>query len=214
MRHPGAIFSEFRDDESGNAAIELLLCLPILVWALLSTIVYFDAYHDEAISTRAGLTIADMFSREDAPVDSDYMNGAHALLTSLTGVTDRTSTADTYEGSKLRVTVYEYVQANDVFRVIWSENIGFGVNYTDANLANLRSALPDIADGDTAILVETTTTYNAPFAVSISPFIVPNLDGVEFKTFTVISPRFAESICWDRAGDDDLCRLSNVTPAT
>lgn len=208
----GVILQKFREDESGVAAIELLICVPILVWALLSTIVYFDAYHDEAISTRAGLTIADMFSREDSAVDSDYMDGAHGLLTSLTGVTDSAATDGIYEGSKLRVTAYEYVLDEDVFKVIWSENIGFGSNYNDSDLVRLRPALPDISDGDTAILVETTTTYSAPFSVTISPFIVPNLDGVEFNTFTVMSPRFAESICWDVSGGDDLCRLSNLAP--
>ncbi len=193
---------EFRDDESGVAAIELTLCIPILVWALLSTMVYFDAYHHEAISTRAGLTIADMISREsgvDGVITPTYMNGAREVLRTLT---------ETENNPDLRVTVYQYRQTENDYRVVWSKNRGYGQNYNNPRLDLIRARLPDLADGDTAILVETRTKYNAPFSVTISPFIVPDLDGIEFNSFTVIRPRFQGTVCWKQdAGAAPECYL-------
>ncbi|WP_342078658.1 hypothetical protein [Yoonia sp. SS1-5] len=192
----------FRDDESGNAAIEILFCVPIMVWALLSTMVYFDAYHDEAISTRAGLTIADMVSREDAPITPSYLNATRQLLRSLT---------ETENNPDFRITVFEYREPQDDYRVVWSRNRGWGQNYNDARLALVKDRLPMMADATNAILVETRTTYNAPFSVTVAPFMVQNLEGVEFNSFTVISPRFASSICWQQSDDSEPdCNLSDL----
>ena len=70
-------------DETGIASVELMLSVPILVWALLSTHVYFQAFRAEAISTRAGLTIADMYSRR-AGVNAEYVAGSYELFKVLT----------------------------------------------------------------------------------------------------------------------------------
>lgn len=187
----------FQEDESGNASIELLLCVPMLVWAMLSTMVYFDAFHHEAISTRAGLTIADMISREDdTNIDNAYLDGARNVLRTLT---------ETEGSPDLRVTVFRYRATEDDYRVVWSRNRGYGQNYNNARLALIRNQLPILADGARALLVETRTQYNARFSVSISPFLVPNLEGVEFNSFTVISPRFGPTICFERNDGVELC---------
>ncbi len=195
----------FQNDESGNAAFELLFCVPIMVWALLSTMVYFDAFHDEAISTRAGLTIADMLSRETANITPEYMANLGDLLQSLT---------ETEDNPELRVTVFECFKANpeDDCRhdLIWSENVGMGSNNTNATLAELANRLPMMANNDKAILVETETDYNAEYTVSISPFIVPNLTGVTFSSFTVISPRYESSVCWEVSPSDSLCDVDDL----
>lgn len=192
---------DFSRDESGNAAVELLLCVPIMVWALLSTMVYFDAFHDEAISTRAGLTIADMFSRESANITPEYLSNARRLLRTLTET-------DTDPG--LRVTVFRCFKNDPTdadedcrYNVVWSRNRGLSPNHNNTRLRALSAGLPVMAHNDRAILVETQTNYNAEFTVSISPFFVPDLTGVEFNTFTVISPRFETSVCWDSSPNDD-----------
>lgn len=46
------LIKRFRDNEDGSAAIELVLVTPIITWALLSTIVYFDAFRAETRSAR------------------------------------------------------------------------------------------------------------------------------------------------------------------
>jgi hypothetical protein len=193
------LLERFRKDESGNASIELLIAVPIMLWALLSTMVYFDAYHDEAISTRAGLTIADMLSRETANITPAYLTNLRALLRGLT---------ETDNDPGLRVTVFECFRANPEddcrYDRIWSRNRGLAPNHNNTRLRALSDRLPTMASGDQAILVETETEYNAEYTVSISPFIVPDLTGVTFNSFTVISPRDL-GLCWESTPGDPVC---------
>lgn len=191
----------FRKDEDGSASIELVLVTPIIAWALLSTLVYFDAFRADTRSERAGLTIADMFSREQTPVNAAYMDGARALLRTL---------VESDPNPQLRVTSYSYDQPSDTYIVRWSQNRGMGMNLTTADLALMRGRLPILANGATSLLIETRAEYRAPFALGIAPFTDNNLGTVEFTTFTVIAPRFAPSICFDPtpanpSNGDELC---------
>lgn len=191
-----SLFQKFRDDESGVIAVELLLVVPILVWALLSTLVYFDAFKSESISTRISMTIADMFSRE-TDVDWTFINGAHDLLDALSGSDNPPD---------LRVTVYTFdVDANDYVR-IWSRRIGSHYsNHTTATIRAEAARLPILSPDDRAILIETHTDYSAPFSIGIGPFLETNLDDFTFDTFTVIRPRYTSTVCFIKNNGDPLC---------
>lgn len=184
-----------RRDEVGSMAIELCIVVPIIVWALLSTYVYFDAYRVQANATRAGLTVADMFSREEAPVDIGYIQGARELLRTLT-----------FEDSNpdLRVTVYRYRQAQDDYRVVWSRALGYPSQLNNGDLVNVRDQLPIMANNDRAILVETRTDYSAPFDTGIGVFTDTNLRDMTFGTFTVIRPR-PSTLCFERNDGTLIC---------
>ncbi|MEO1639925.1 MAG: hypothetical protein AAFU41_11855 [Pseudomonadota bacterium] len=189
------LLQRFAKDEEGNMAIELVLVVPILVWALLSTFVYFDAFRVESNSHRAALTIADMFSREETPITPAYLNSTRALLRSLT-----------FEEANpdFRVTVYRYRESDDSYRRVWSQRRGYSSNLNNENLADLQAKglLPIMANGDRSILVETRTQYDAPFAFGLGPFTSTNLQDLTFDTFTVIRAR-PGTLCWDRFPDDD-----------
>ena len=186
-----SLFRAFADDQRGSMAIELVMVVPIIVWAMLSTLVYFDAFRNEAMSKRAGLTIADMVSREQNTVDPTFINGAYELLRALT---------NTGTDPDMRITVYSYDDPSQTYRVEWSEPKGSMIRLTTADLANLKAAgrLPILAHDDRAILVETNTYYSAPFSVGLGPFASIDLDDVTFRTFTVIRPRFTPTVCFDQ----------------
>lgn len=192
----------FRDEEDGVIAIELLLAVPILVWALLSTLVYFDAFRMEAINTRAGLTLADMISREQVSVDENYIDSMQEVLRSLTS---------SPAASDIRVTVYRYRASDDTYRLVWSENRGMdGGELSNSDLENLRDRLPVMANDGRAILVETRNSYRAPFKTGMGLFFGTNLGDFDFQTFTVISPRFLTTICFDPtpalpSNGDEVC---------
>lgn len=194
MRQLADILRDFRDDQEGSMAIELVLVVPILVWALLSTFVYFDLYRVESNSTRAGLTIADMFSREESAITPAYLDGTLGLLRTLT-----------FEETNpdYRVTAYYYDGDDDRYRVIWSENRGMAPNLTNADLDQLDTLerLPLLSDGGRAILVQTRTEYDAPFSIGLGPFTSANLEDVTFQTFTVIRPRPGR-LCYDALPND------------
>lgn len=181
--------ARFYNDEDGVVSIELLLVVPILVWALLSTLVYFDLFHKQTMSIRAGLTLADMFSREQTSVDNAYIDGSQNLLRTL-------SLPD--GDPDLRVSVYYYDEPTSTFRLVWNEVRGTAYTaYTQTTFDDIASRLPALADGDRSILVETRTAYSAPFSIGIGPFMSTDLSDVDFDTFTVVAPRFALSLCYD-----------------
>jgi hypothetical protein len=189
-------FRRFNEDESGVIAIELLLVIPILVWALLSTVVYFDAFKAESISTRISMTIADMYSRED-DVDWDFIHGSRDLL-------DALSNSD--NPPDIRITVYYFDEENDRYTRVWSRRDGsYYVNHTNATLRAESDRLPILADGDRAVLVETHTEYSAPFSIGIGPFLETDLDDFSFDTFTTIRPRYTASVCFIKNNGDPLC---------
>lgn len=195
------LIKRFRDDESGVISIELLLVIPMLVWALLSTWVYFDAYRAEAISTRAGLTIADVISRENTAVDETYLRNMRNLMRVLTEAEDNPA---------IRVTSFRYRATGDRYLVVWSASDGMGSDLTDADLESMRGQLPIMANGGRALLIETRTSYSAPFSIGLGPFLETNLDDLEFESYTVISPRFQPRVCFDPSpsipnSGDELC---------
>lgn len=194
MRH-------FRQDETGTVAIELVLVVPMLTWALLSTLVYFDVYRAESISNRASLTLADMISREQNDVDLEYVSNMRKVLQVLT---------DADDNPDIRVTLYRYRAVDDQYLVVWSENFGFAAPLTDVDLVGLRGRLPLLADENRTILIETRTAYSAPFSTGMGPFAGTRLDDLDFTTFTVISPRFLSTICFDPtpmlpSDGDEMC---------
>ena len=191
------ILLRFRDDQKGSMAIELVMVVPILVWALLSTFVYFDLFRTEANANRAALTIADMFSREQDAIDPVYLDGTRELLRSLTFSEDNPG---------FRVTVYRFDATNDRYDLVWSRNRGMTPDLTNDSLLTLRAEgkLPLLAEGDSAILVETLTDYSAPFSIGLGPFTGTDLDDVTFDTFTVIRPRFTTQLCWDVSPTDAI----------
>ncbi len=190
MNQVQQLLQRFKADERGVVSIELLLVTPILVWALLSTFVYFDLFRTESNINRAALTVADMFSREQTPITNDYLDGAQGLLETLT-FSD--------ENPDFRLTVYQYWKDDDAYRVLWSEHRGMGPALDDDNMEDLNDAnrLPILADKDVSILLETRTEYSAPFSIGLGPFTATDLDDVTFTTFTVIRPRFSPSLCWE-----------------
>ena len=56
----------FSTNEDGGLSIEAVLAIPLLVWALTATIVFYDAFKTPHISQKATYTIADMLSHEEA----------------------------------------------------------------------------------------------------------------------------------------------------
>jgi hypothetical protein len=191
MKNFSALLKDFNDDETGVIAIELVLVVPILVWCLLSTFVYFDVFRVESNSTRAALTVADMFSREETPITNNYLNGARDLLRTLTFEEDEPD---------YRITVYRYQSSNDRYYRVWSRNRGWpDGSMSGAEVSALGDAnrLPIMANGDQAVLLETRTEYDAPFTIGLGPFTTTDLDDVTFTTFNIIRPR-NNKLCFER----------------
>lgn len=164
-------------DESGSVAVETVLMVPLLAWAMLATLTYFDAYRNEAISFKAGLVLADAVSRE-TQVDDAYIDGLYGLHQFLM-LKDK--------NPDMRVTVFRYRENEDDYRRVWSESRGTQPSLNNASLNALRARLPVMTDGESAILVETWSDYKAPYTIGLGDF--------GMATYNVISPRFSTQVC-------------------
>lgn len=179
--------------EDGSAALETLLMAPIMMWAFMATLAFFDAYRTEAVSEKAALTVADMISRETDYVNDTYIDGAYGLLKFL-------SLHDPAPG--LRITSMRFhdkdeTESNpspDHYHVVWSKTRGTTRSpLTRSDLNGLLDRLPALADGDRLLLVETWTAFTPRYEVG--------LQSTEMSSYIFISPRLTQ-ICFNNSPSD------------
>ena len=183
----------FRAEEAATVTVEFLMMVPIMVWGFMSTMQFFDAYRAELISTKAALTIADMYSRETGLINGAYLNGTRKLLRHLTLAESNPD---------YRVTVFYWREDQNKYRISWSRNRGSHINHSTATLNAVAGKLPILSDRERAILVETWTDYTPTYGNGIGYMVGSGLEPIEFSTSVVISPRFATTVCWNNTPED------------
>ncbi|MFT6075505.1 MAG: hypothetical protein ACJAZ1_002434 [Yoonia sp.] len=188
-------FKAFGKDESGTISIELLIVVPMLTWALISVIVYFDAFRAQYYSERANDTIADMISREENAITAEFLEGADGVLRNLTTIDS---------SPEFRVTIVGYTEADDSYRIIWSRGEGAGIDLDNVVAPILDvSSLPQLADGDHVILLTTRVDYSAPLDPGFGFFSGTGLSARVFERTTVVAPRNVVLVCWDEDADNN-----------
>lgn len=179
----------FRDDESGTLSIELLLIVPMLTWALVSVIVYFDAFRAQYYSERANETIADMISREENAITPEFLVGVDGVLRNLTSIDS---------SPEFRITIVGYTQLDDAYRIIWSRGQGAGIDVDNVAVPIIdTSSLPQLSDGEHVILFSTRISYSMPIDPGFGFFSGTGLDEQVFARTTVVAPRSIQLVCWD-----------------
>lgn len=168
-----------RDD--GTIALEAMIILPMMFWAFLSVFSIFDTYRTYSINQKAAFTIGDAISRETAPLDNDYLTGAHGLFEYLAKATGDTA---------LRVTSLRWDAGNNRFTADWSRVRGPRPELTNSDVQDWDTKLPVMPDGERVMLVETWSEYDPPFATG--------LEQREIRNFVFTRPRFAPRVCWDQ----------------
>ena len=166
---------QFRDDESAFISIEAILIMPLLMWVFMALFVYWDAFRAENTSVKASFVLADMISRENQAVNAAYVNGMHSVFRFM---------VDTQEDTWIRVTSVQFRQSDNSYQVLWSRttNATRAPIHTTATMAVNRPRLPNLADTDTVIVVETWRRFTPPFTVGLSRRT--------FDEFSVMRPRF------------------------
>lgn len=147
--------SRFARDERGSLTLEAILMLPIMLWVLMATMVFFQAFHAQSLNIKVTYTIGDILSREDAPITPEYIDSMYALQGAMSGST---------EPRALRITAVTYHDSDQTYRVIWSQVRGNAAAHTDASLAQIASAsLPVMGDGQVTLLTETWQDHSPLF---------------------------------------------------
>ena len=164
----------------GSMTIEAALILPLLFWALLATLVFFDAFRQQNIAMKASYTLSDMISRETdalSPGDIEGLNGVFDYLTF------------SNHPSWIRVTSIRWDATDQQFKVNWSHATKSNDALTDLTLQDRANIIPAMAVGDTVVLVETYMIYEPPFRVG--------LDASWTANAVVTRPRFASQVVFD-----------------
>lgn len=194
MYMPFAIRSmlhRFSRDERGSISIEAMLVFPMLTWCYLAGFVWFDAFRAESLNEKATYAIGDALSRQTEMVDPNFV----ASLLNLHRVMTFSE-----KPTRVRVSQIEWSTADQTHTVNWSTRVGYaGANdLSDGDIAPgtpLAEKIPIMSDGEKLIVVETWLPYEPIFNIGLGGFV--------FDTFTVIRPRYAPQVCFDRNSTGD-----------
>lgn len=173
--------NRFTKSENGGMSIEAVLAIPMLVWALTATFVFFDAFKTLNISQKATYTVADMLSREEVAITPTYLTAVHELYDFL---------AESEGDNALRVSVVtmneDPVTKVKSLALVWSEGVGGLTGY--ATVDPIAARIPDMVPGDQLIVVESEQEWSPAFAVGLTSY--------RFREVALARPRFAPQLTW------------------
>jgi len=173
----------FGRDQNGSITIESVIFLPILIWVVLMTFVFFDIFRTENTNAKAAYAVADVLSRQILPVNAAYLDGLGEVYARL---------ARARHPTFLRTSSVDFDFATNAYRLRWSYGTDGAEPLTQEKLNLIAHRLPELSVGETVILVETVLDYE------------PVLDmGVGARTLGHIiptRPRFAPRLLFNDGG--------------
>lgn len=175
------LLTRFLTDTKAAVAFESVIIFPILTWAWIGTFAFFDAYRVYNTSIKATFTVADLISRQTSTVYGYDIEGMAVMLEAMIRDTD---------GVEMRVTQI-LRDTNGDYRVDWSHGTGTQAQLFTASLAAMEDRLPDMANGERVVLVESFVEYDPAFNVG--------LNDLTFENFTLTRPRYAGQVPYDPA---------------
>ena len=179
MRWLTQTLRRFRSEDRGSVVAEAVIALPLMIWAYMGLYVYWDAFRAVNLAQKASYTVADYISRERGTLSNTEIAGLAKVFQYM---------MDTDQTTKMRITSIYWNPQTNRFEVYWSRSPGSTMTpLTTTTLQAVRDRIPLMSDGDSAILLETETSYSPGFQVGIEDQV--------FKNFIVTRPRFLTRIC-------------------
>ncbi|WAJ28932.1 TadE/TadG family type IV pilus assembly protein [Antarcticirhabdus aurantiaca] len=171
-----ALVRRFCQSKQGVAAIEFALIVPVLAAILFGSLMLFLLHQESNRAEAATFTVADIVSRRStvnkAFLDTNYAMFLKMLPARASDVTFRVSSLKMKAGKT---------------EVAWSYPISPLGPLTDVNA--LSGRLPSIAEGDSLVIVETTTAYTP-----VVGFF--GLTAGQFANVAANRPRFTAAIAY------------------
>ncbi len=180
---------QFRRAEDGTFSVETVIVFPLLIWALTAVLVFWDGYKVNNNAISGTYTVADLVSRQIAPVDDDFIDGLDKLYTRI--VQNR-------HANDVRVTVVRMNQGADpsvdppILQLVWSQGTE-GLPRRD-NIADVRNRVPLMAVGTSMVMVETRSVWIPPLSWEIDGKWIGRID---FGNVSFTSPRFVPQVKYD-----------------
>lgn len=212
----------FAEDARAAVTVELVLVVPMLIWAFFATMIFNDAYRARTQAQAAALHVADAISRNTAIVTTEYLEGMNDVYDFL--IADG-------ETSRLRITSVVWDRDADQPLVLWSygtrgmnalpdntfqlmssgdmgtlrelmdgedgENMIAG--FTQMPNTDLHNRIPPVMPGEALILVESFTMWETPLPQVFLGFDI--LNDTRLSPIAVVRPRFSPFINFEGAMD-------------
>ena len=157
---------------------------PLLVWAFVAMFVFFEGLRESNINLKATYAVSDLLSRETELIDQDYLDGMNEIYAWLSRSKNPVA---------LRVTVVRFDEDTDAHISVWSRGVGKpDLTQTEVDTW-ISPQVPIMADADSAIVVETWTTYTPVMDIGLTETDIHNL--------VVTAPRFSEQLNFVGMGD-------------
>ncbi len=196
----------FPRGERGSVSVELIITLPLLIWALAATVVFYDGYRARYHAQMAAQTVADIMSRETDLFTANYVEGLNDVFDFL---------ADSRYPTRIRVSSVIWDSQNQRNRLQWSygtrdltalpadtfelmqdgdletllaqfgadTSFSFTGAATQMPVADLPDRIPPVLPGEALLLVETFALWE--------PFASVGIGQLRFTPVVVVRPRFA-----------------------
>lgn len=199
-------FGRFSREANGSATVELVIVLPLLLWALAATVVFYDGYRTRYHAQMAAQTVADIMSRETSMFTADYVEGMNTVFDYLVdsrvptrirvssviwdSVNERNRLQWSYgtrDLSALPSNTFELLQSGDTesLLALFGEDQTF--SFTGATnqmpVEDLASRIPPVLPGEALLVVESFALW--------TPFTNVGLGLTRFNPVVVVRPRFA-----------------------
>lgn len=168
--------ADWSRDERGTLTIEFIVWLPLLLFWFVISASYFQVHKSRNDAQNVAHTLTDIMSRQ-VEVNNEFFDELYQLQDVLL--------PNAPAGATVRVTSIKYDEANARYVVLWSHARGGPEAYPAGEISS--TIFPEMANGDTIILLELTVPYTA----------FTNWDGIGDRTwsFTLFTrPRFVSAI--------------------
>jgi Flp pilus assembly protein TadG len=178
----------FRRDERASVTAEFVIVMPLLIWTLLATFSYWDAYRAMNRVQKAAFIITDNLSRTGGDTSQAYLNGLRSMVDYL---------IDDEMAPRVRFTSVEWRQATNAHVVTWSCAFGTGMTkHTTASFAPSAPDLPEMGDLETLIVVEVYVDYVRPMDVDAFFDLPIGVNNMTFEEWNFVKPRFINKVDW------------------
>lgn len=193
MRNLKHRFSSFLRNEDGLVLVEGLLMLPLVIWAMVAMFIYWDVFRTINVTQKAAYGVADLLSRQRAPLSEEFVDGLQQVMNFLT---------PGGHPVQLRVTSLEYDEGEDKYIRLFSRSpLDQVPELTEAEIQPWKvDKIPLLNDGDSVFVVETRVQFKAQLQTFLAGFLV-GVEDANFGNFIVTRPR-NRRLCME---DDPLC---------
>jgi hypothetical protein len=171
----------FLRDEDGLILAEGLIMLPLIIWALVAMLIYWDVFRTINITQKAAYSVADLLSRQRDTISTDFANGLQNVVDFLT---------PGGHPVKLRVTSMQCVSPSGTklcdgstgsLQLLFSFSPGGKATaLTEGQIQPWKATkVPTLVHGESIFVVETEVQFKAQLQTALAGFLV----GVEDNTF-------------------------------